>query len=79
MLTLDEYRIIVEQAPVMIWRADVQARCDYFNQRWLSFTGRSLQEEVGDGWAKGLHPDDLDRCLRIYRDAFWQARNVRDR
>ena len=70
MLTLDEYRIIVEQAPVMIWRADVQARCDYFNQRWLSFTGRSLQEEVGDGWAKGVHADDLDRCLRIYRDAF---------
>jgi PAS domain S-box-containing protein len=69
-LTLAEYFIIVEQAPIMIWRANAYAKCDYFNQRWLSFTGRTLQEEVGDGWAKGVHPDDLERCLRTYNEAF---------
>jgi len=69
-LPLAQYRLLVESSPVMIWRSGLDARCDYFNQRWLSFTGRSLQEEVGDGWAKGVHADDLDRCLRIYRDAF---------
>ena len=70
MLTLAEYRNIVEQAPLMIWRANAEAKCDYFNERWLAFTGRTLQEEVGDGWAKGVHADDLDRCMRIYHDAF---------
>jgi PAS domain S-box-containing protein len=69
-LTLAEYRIIVEQAPIMIWRANASAKCDYFNHRWLSFTGRTLQDEVGDGWAKGVHPDDLERCLRTYHEAF---------
>ncbi len=70
MLTLLDYRLIVEQAPIMIWRANVHAKCDFVNQRWLSFTGRTLQEEVGDGWAKGVHADDLERCLRTYHEAF---------
>lgn len=54
----------------MIWRADSAARCDYFNQRWLAFTGRTLEDELGDGWSNGVHPDDRDRCLTTYHDAF---------
>jgi PAS domain S-box-containing protein len=65
-----EYRAIVEQAPIMIWRSNVHSKCDYFNQRWLAFTGRTLEDELGDGWAKGVHPDDADRCLKTYREAF---------
>jgi PAS domain S-box-containing protein len=69
-LTIDEYRILVEQAPILIWRSDTTGACDYFNERWLEFRGRTLGEEYGDGWAQGVHPDDFDRCVRIYREAF---------
>lgn len=67
MLSESDYRQLVEQAPILIWRADPGGGCDYFNERWLEFTGRTLDEERGDGWAEGVHPDDLPRCLEIYR------------
>src|SRR3954464_10059120 len=66
----EDYRTLVEQAPVMIWRAGTDAMCDYFNARWLAFTGRSLAEEIGTGWSTGVHAEDLDRCLRTFQDAF---------
>ena len=63
-------RAIVSEAPVMIWRSDVDKGCDFFNSWWLAFTGRTLAQELGDGWAEGLHPDDLDACLASYVAAF---------
>ena len=69
-LSAADYRTVVEQAPIMIWRCDRNAKCDYFNNRWLLFTGRTLAEEVGDGWANGVHPDDRERCLQTFLDAF---------
>lgn len=69
-LAPEEYQILVEQAPILIWRAGTDALCDYFNARWLDFTGRSLEQELGNGWAEGVHPDDMQRCLKTYLDAF---------
>ena len=69
-LSSSDYRIVVEQAPIMVWRANTEALCDYFNERWLQFTGRSLDQEIGNGWAAGVHPDDLAQCLDTYRNAF---------
>ncbi len=69
-LTLQEYEALVEQSPILIWRANTEALCDYFNDRWLSFRGRSMEQEFGNGWAEGVHPDDFDRCLKIYLDNF---------
>jgi len=65
-----EYERIVEQAPIMIWRSGTDAKCNYFNERWLDFTGRPIQKELGSGWTEGVHPDDLNRCLDIYLTAF---------
>jgi two-component system CheB/CheR fusion protein len=65
-----EYRLLVEHAPVMVWRAGLDAKCDYFNETWLAFTGRTLEQEMGDGWAQGVHADDLDRCVKHYLDHF---------
>ncbi len=67
-----EYKIIVESSPNMIWRAGTDALCNYFNATWLRFTGKPLDEEVGNGWATGVHPDDFDQCLKIYLDSFKQ-------
>lgn len=69
-LTPTEYRLLVENSPVMIWRAGPDAKCDYFNEPWLAFTGRTLEQEIGDGWAQGVHPDDFDRCVTHYLDHF---------
>lgn len=69
-LSREEYRLLVEKAPIMIWRSDVTMECDYFNEVWLAFTGRSMKQEMGNGWAEGVHPEDFDTCLKIYTDHF---------
>nr|WP_320024370.1 sensor domain-containing diguanylate cyclase [uncultured Acetobacterium sp.] len=66
----DLYRIIVESSPNMIWRAGTDTLCNYFNTTWLNFTGKTTAQEVGTGWAEGVHPEDFDMCLKIYLDAF---------
>ncbi|MDO9045536.1 MAG: histidine kinase dimerization/phosphoacceptor domain -containing protein [Methanobacteriaceae archaeon] len=61
---------LFEEFPALIWRANTDGKCDYFNKNWLAFTGRTIEEEFGDGWTKGVHKDDFDRCLDIYLTSF---------
>jgi PAS domain S-box-containing protein len=67
---IDPYRALVEQAPTMIWRSGLDARCDYVNTTWLTFTGRALHQELGGGWEEGVHPDDLRPRSALYLDHF---------
>jgi PAS domain S-box-containing protein len=54
----DFYFRLFSDFPNLVWRADAAGKCDYCNHNWLEFTGRTLEQELGDGWLQGLHPDD---------------------
>ncbi len=64
------FRTLANGGSALIWTADVDKLCKYFNEPWLNFTGRTLEQEYGNGWAEGVHPEDFDRCLDIYITAF---------
>ncbi len=72
MLDPAEYKLIVDSSPNMIWRSGLDAACYYFNPTWLVFTGRRMEDEVGEGWVQGVHPDDLDSCVDYYLRHFRQ-------
>jgi PAS domain S-box-containing protein len=64
------FRLVADAAPVLIWVSGTDRLRNWFNQPWLAFTGRSLGQEAGNGWAEGVHPDDLDQCLQAQASAF---------
>jgi PAS domain S-box-containing protein len=66
----ERFRSLADSAPVLIWMSGTDKRCTYVNQRWLTFTGRSLSQERRNGWAEGVHPDDLQRRVDTYTHAF---------
>jgi PAS domain S-box-containing protein len=64
------FRNMADTAPVMIWVAGQNKQCTYVNKKWLEFTGHNMEEELGEGWIKGIHKDDRDRCLETFSTSF---------
>ncbi len=75
--------MLVDNAPVLLWAACVVNRRYFFNAGWVRYTGRTSEQEQGDGWLEGVHPDDRDRCVAVSKtmaktpDAFRIAYRLR--
>lgn len=69
-LTVEQYAFLLERAPVMAWLAHPSRGCIWFNDNWLRFRGRTADEEAGDSWMEGVHPDDVARCRENRRTLF---------
>jgi len=59
------FRSMADSAPVLMWVADPELRFTYFNRPWLEFTGGTLSQELSSGWTRGVHTEDLPRCLEV--------------
>jgi PAS domain S-box-containing protein len=64
------FRTVADAAPALIWMSGVDKLCTFFNQPWLDFTGRTLEQELGNGWVEGVHPEDLAGCVKHYVESF---------
>jgi PAS domain S-box-containing protein len=65
-----QYQNLANSGLALIWTSGIDKLCNYFNETWMKFTGRTLEQELGNGWTEGIHPDDFDRCIATYITAF---------
>jgi PAS domain S-box-containing protein len=65
-----EYRALLDQSPVMIWRSGIDGAVDYVNEMCVRFTGSPTDRQIGSGWVENVHPEDRESSVSIYRRSF---------
>jgi serine/threonine-protein kinase len=65
----EQYRSLADLIPGVVWTAAADGSINYANQYWLDFTGMTLEQTLGSGWATAIHPDDVDKVLRVWTKA----------
>ena len=65
-----QYLNLANSGLALVWTAGLDKLCNYFNNSWLNFTGRTLEQEIGNGWTEGVFSEDLDKCIETYTSAF---------
>ena len=64
------FYLLADAAPFLLWMSGPDSLCTFFNRRWLDFRGRTLAQELGEGWIQGVHPDDRSACIEQYLTRF---------
>jgi PAS domain S-box-containing protein len=62
------YRFLTDLVPQLIWTADSHGSADYFNQRWVDFTGVDREQLLLNGWQRLIHPEDRDRTIALWTE-----------
>ncbi len=71
----DFYLKLLNGFPTPVWISGVDGKCNYFNEAWLKYTGKNIMEEIGDGWASNLHPDEKEQVVSAYYESFRQKKD----
>lgn len=66
----NRFRSLADTAPMYIAMADETGNAVYFNQPWLEYTGKKLEDMKGMGWLSTLHPDDAPTFENDFKKAF---------
>lgn len=72
--SVELFTTMAENVPAMIWMSGDDRYADYFNKTWLEFTGRTQEEESNERWLENVHPDDVQRCVDGYNEAYREQR-----
>ena len=64
------FRTMADSTPMLLWVSGTNTLCNFFNKAWLDFTGRTMEQEMGDRWTESIHPDDYQACLDTYLSSF---------
>lgn len=73
----DQFKLVADYAPMPMWISNIYDQTIFFNQAWLQFRGRNFEDEYGKGWMNGIYPDDLDKCVKIYEDAYQKKKDIK--
>lgn len=66
----EQFMVMANSAPILLWASGSDKHAFFFNKAWLQYTGRTMEEEAGDGWYEGVHPADFEKYFKIYNEAF---------